>query len=280
MLVFPITHFKRTGGMPFNLADLGGFEASFNVNSDDVNPQDVAWGDSGNQLYVMGGNTENILRYPASTAFDIATTSTPAAGPFNVNSEQTNPQDVFWQDDGSSVFICGHQNNAVHRYPVGAGTNWLVETFDGLITSATGLEESNPKGLFIGDSGNKLYIVGIGDGTIYQYNLSSAWDISSASSPADESFDVSGQPSSPHGLFWKDDGTKVYHINNDGIAYQYPVSTAWSLFGLVDTTTTPAEATFDTSNESGDVRGMAWSDDGLKFYMMGGDDTVYQYPIE
>ena len=60
--------------------------------------------------------------------------------------------------------------------------------------------------------------------TIYQYSLSTPWDISTASYDS-KSKDVSSEDAYPYGLFFKPDGNKVYVMGTDtATIYQYSLS--------------------------------------------------------
>jgi hypothetical protein len=67
--------------------------------------------------------------------------------------------------------------------------------------------------------------------SVKQYSLTTAWDISTCSTTATHSFDVSSQTNSGMGLFFKPDGTKMYvpdYFPNQ-VIYEYDLSTAWDL---------------------------------------------------
>ena len=66
-----------------------------------------------------------------------------------------------------------------------------------------------------------MYIVGNGSDTVYQYSLSTAFEVSTASYDS-VSFSVSSQDTSPLGIVFNSDGTKMYIVglSNDAV-YQY-----------------------------------------------------------
>jgi len=67
-----------------------------------------------------------------------------------------------------------------------------------------------------------MIVVGTGNNTVVKYNLSSAWNILSASFTTGESYSVSGQTSLAKSLDFKNDGSKMY-ISDDtnNRIYQY-----------------------------------------------------------
>jgi len=83
--------------------------------------------------------------------------------------------------------------------------------------------------IYVKPDGTKVYTIGATGDAVYQYSLSTAWDISTATYDS-VSFSVSSQGTSPDGLIFKPDGTAMYvsDITNDAI-YQYTLSTAWDI---------------------------------------------------
>ena len=72
-----------------------------------------------------------------------------------------------------------------------------------------------------------MFIVGSGSNTVYQYSLSTAWDVSTASYDS-VSFGLTGQEASVSGIRFKPDGTKMFIVGYSGDSvYEYSLSTAW-----------------------------------------------------
>jgi len=82
-------------------------------------------------------------------------------------------------------------------------------------------QDTDPTGVTFSSDGTKMYIVGYATDTVYQYTLSTAWDVSTATY-ADKSKDVSAQDTIPTGVTFSSDGSKMYimGITTDTV-YQY-----------------------------------------------------------
>ena len=118
-----------------------------------------------------------------------------------------------------------------------------------------------------------MYIIGTTNKKVYQYSLSTAWDLSTASYDS-EDFSVSSQDTSPYGIAFKSDGSKMYMVGggNDKV-YQYSLSTAWDL-----STASYDSVSFSVSSQDTFPCGIAFKSDGTKMYMVGSaNDKVYQY---
>ena len=82
-------------------------------------------------------------------------------------------------------------------------------------------QETNPQGLAFSSDGTKAYVVGIVADTIYQYTLSTAWDISTGSY-ASKSLSIAAQDDIPLALAFSSDGTKAYVVGSTtDTIYQY-----------------------------------------------------------
>ncbi len=136
-----------------------------------------------------------------------------------------------------------------------------------------GLNESAVADVQFNNDGTKLYVIGTGNDTIYQYSCSTAWDVSTASYDS-KSFSVNTQEGTPHGLFFKSDGTKFYVVGsiNDTV-YQYSCSTAWDI-----STAFYDRKSFYVGTQDLTSLGLFFKSDGTKFYTAGSNSgTVYQY---
>lgn len=84
-------------------------------------------------------------------------------------------------------------------------------------------------GLFFKSDGTKMYVTDDTTDSIYQYSLSTAWDVSTASYDTGKTLDLN--PSNdPRGIYIKSDGTRLFLASNspDGV-YSYTFSTPWDV---------------------------------------------------
>ena len=111
---------------------------------------------------------------------------------------------------------------------VTVGYDLANASYDSVASPSLASQEGQPRGLFFKSDGTKMYITG-STASVYQYTLSPAWDVTTASYDS-VSFSVSSQEAGTEALFFKSDGTKMYilGINSDAV-FQYSLSTAWDL---------------------------------------------------
>lgn len=105
-------------------------------------------------------------------------------------------------------------------------------------------QDSFPQQGRFGDSGSKFYIAANGSETIYQYDLTTAWDASSGSYST-KSLDHSSRTGTTASfLSFKSDGTKVYigDPTNDRI-YQFALDPAWDISSATYENQSPSMST-------------------------------------
>ncbi len=129
-------------------------------------------------------------------------------------------------------------------------------------------------GLGFNADGTKAYRVGYSVRSIFQYSLSTAWDISTASYDS-VSFSLPSPIAVPYGIEWNGDGTKfVVCDSSTGDLYQFSLSTAYDI-----STTNSTPTTYDPS-ETTSPDAIKFNSDGTKAFVIGqGNDTVYRYSL-
>jgi len=193
---------------------------------------------------------------------------------FSAASQDTNAHGVTFNSDGTKMYVVGAINDSVYQYTLTTGYDVSTASYDSVSLSVAS-QDTNPVGLFFKSDGTKLYVVGLTNDNVYQYSLSTAFDLSTASYDS-VSFSVASQDGSPHDVFFKSDGTRMFITgnNNDSI-FQYTLSTAWDL-----STASYDSVSFDLSSQDAAPISVAFKSDGTKMYIAGAiNDAVYQYSL-
>ena len=124
-------------------------------------------------------------------------------------------------------------------------------------------EETSPRGVFVGDDGNKMFTTGAeGDG-VDQYSLSTAWDPSTAT--FDKFLNLS-QVLTAEDLFFSSDGTKVYVLDDfyDRVN-MFNLTTPWD---LTSTNYNAQYFALGTNNSVLNPTGLTFSSDGVYMYVL------------
>jgi len=227
----------------------------------------------GSELYVIGGSIKLVSRYQLSTAWDISSASyqEPTTKYFSVESEELSPKSVFFKPDGKKMYVTGGSGDDVNEYDL--STAWNIHTASYSQNFSVAAQETSPQGLFFKPDGTKMYVNGFDNDTVNEYDLSTAWDISSAS--YSQQLDISGQNGVSTAIFFKPDGTKFYLLGRGPDAIdEYDLSTAW------DITSASRLQEISVNSEESSPSGLFFKPDGTKMYVVGfSGDEVNEYDL-
>ena len=137
-----------------------------------------------------------------------------------VAAQEGNPLGIAFSSDGTKAYIVGLANDTIYQYTLSVAWDISTGSYASKSLSVTA-QDSFPAGVAFSSDGTKAYVLGNTNDTIYQYTLSTAWDISTGSY-ASKSLSVTAQETTPFGIAFSSDGTKAYIVGstNDTI-YQY-----------------------------------------------------------
>ena len=189
-----------------------------------------------------------------------------------VTSQETSPTDVGFKPDGTKMYVMGNAQDAIHQYSLSTAYDLSTASSDSVNFSFSG-QDTVPLGFQFNNDGTKMFMVGnLGD-SVYQYSLSTAYDISTISYD-NVSFSVTGQETSPTALTFDANGTKMYVIGAAGDAiHQYSLSTGFDL-----STAFYDSVSFSVSSQDTIPYAVNFNNNGTKMYVIGASgDSVYQY---
>ena len=257
-----------SGSVGYSLSSASYDSVSFSVASQDTLPAAFAMKDDGTTLYMHGATNDRLYQYTLSTAWDLSTISY-ASKSFLTSTQNGNAGPVAFKSDGTSFYVSGSTNDTVYQYDMTTAWDISSASYASKSFSVSG-QESAPTGLFFKSDGTKMYMLGSGTDVIYQYTLSTAWDVSTASYDS-VTFSLSAQGTAPTSLYFKSDGTQFYTTDSNGV-FKYSLSTAW------DISTATYSETYDTTGQSNSPYQSWFKPDGTKMYVLGlSNDTIYQY---
>jgi len=279
---------------------------NFSVNSQDGSPESLFFKPDGSKLYVLGSAGDNVYEYDLSTAWDVSSASflqsssvqdtSPrgvffksdgsamyiagassdvinqfTVGGFNINAQGNLPTDIHFKTDGLKMYISDNSGNAVDEYDL--STAWDVLSASFLQTFSVGSQETTPEGLFFKPDGLKMYVIGSSSDSVNEYDLSTAWDVSSAT--YSQAFDVSAKEGGPRAVFFRSDGAKMYicGVGSDAV-HEYDLSTAW------DVSSASFLQTFSVAPQAANPESLFFKSDGLKMFILGDTNlSINEYDL-
>lgn len=255
----------------FDVSSISYDSVSFSISSEESNITGFSFNSDGTKLYLLGTNNDRVYQYTLSTGFDISTASYDNVS-FSFASQENNAHDIYFSSDGTKIYVLGTQNPVVYEYNLSTGFDISTASYSNNSFSFSS-QETGPLGMCFTADGSKMYVVGYINDTVYQYSLSTNFDVSTASYDS-VSLSLSSQASEPHGLVFDELGTKMYVIDNgtDSV-YQYNLTTGYDL-----STASYASLSFSAGSQDGVTTGLQISSDGTKMYICGdSSNNIYQY---
>ena len=246
---------------------------SFNVSDEETSPSGVTFSPDGLKMFVVGFSSDHVYQYILSIAWDI-TTAIYNSVSLDISEEDTSPTGITFSSDGLKMFMVGAISDSVHQYSLSTAWDLSTALYD-MVSFNVSDEDSQPHGLIFSPDGLKMFMVGISLDNVYQYTLSTAWDITTAVYHS-VFFDVSDEDTQPRGFTFSSDGTKMFIIGNtnDSI-YQYSLSTAWDI-----TTAVYNSVLLDINDEDAFPHGITFSSDDTKMFVVGdSSNRIHPYDM-
>ena len=133
-------------------------------------------------------------------------------------------------------------------------------------------DEGSATGITFKPDGTKMYITGIGADKILQYNLTTAFDITSAA--LEKSVLIRTVEGAPEDVKFNSDGTVIFILGTGGNGIdRWSLSTPYDIGSI-----TAADTTF--TSIGGDPRGLAFNNDGTKMFVLNQTNTrVEEYNL-
>ena len=271
-------------GVVFNTTDgdleLSGFIDAFDIanasyvtdraiSAEGTAPEDIAFNSDGSKMFIVDSQNDRVNEYALSTNYDITTESFTRSA--SVSDSGNIPTGICFSDDGTIMLIAQYSGPRIAEYTLTTGFDLSNVSKTGQLDTSS--LQSNPRAVQLASGGTKLYTIGDTDDEINQWNLSTANDITSATHVGVLS--VGSQATSPQGLFFSNDGTKVFIINETPTnnIFQYNLSTAFLI-----TSGSYSGTSFNTASVDSNPTGIAFSADGTKMFITGNqNDKVYSY---
>jgi len=252
----------------FNTADLSLDSNPLAVGGQEGSPYSVAVSTDGSKMFLVGVSSDSVFQYSLSTAFD-TTTATYDNVSFSLSSQSTQPANIKFNPDGTKMFIADISTNSIYQYSLSTAFDASTISYDNVSFSAAS-QETYLMALYFTFDGTKMYAGGRDSDRVYQYSLSTAFDVSTASYD-NVSLDISAKEASLTSIFFDTAGDKLFILgfNSDSL-HQYNLSSAYDLTTATFSSTlaTPAGAL-----------GASVSYDGTKVYIgnTASPDFIYQY---
>jgi DNA-binding beta-propeller fold protein YncE len=118
------------------------------------------------------------------------------------------------------MYILGSTNDRIFQYTLSTPWDVSTATYASKFLSVAA-QENSPLAMVFSVDGKKVLVIGSTNDTVYQYTLSTAWDVSTATYD-NKSLNIGAQESTPHGIALSIDQKKMFIVGTaTDIVYTY-----------------------------------------------------------
>lgn len=246
-----------------------GLTTSFSVNAEENSVVGVTFSDDGKRMFIIGNGGDNISQYSLSTAWDLDTASYLSGEDYNDRGD-SEPRGITWSWDGKYFYANDRQD--VFQHQTITPFSLTGATYTGKFYTYNAQTSNYGVQVQFKTDGTKMYVSEYSGDRIYQYSLSTPWDVSTGSYDS-IFFDFTSDEPNLTGFAFDPTGTKliITGTTGDKLIY-YTLSTPWDLSTLSSGT--------DIATGLNDPYGIYWRKDGGKLYVANtSSDNIVEFTI-
>ncbi len=244
---------------------------SLDISNETDNARATFWHPDGNEIYVTGRFTENVVRYTLSESWNVGTATFSGefklTNEFGSTSQQSRAHGLYFRSDGEKMWV--FNRTEIWGYTLDAP--WDISSAE--TTYYANLQDFVQRGHDIDfkPDGLRLFIDDRDAQAVHEVNLGKPWDITTIESVF--TLDISDQENEVRGLEMIADGTIMLLMDTGRKEIlQYHLSVPYDL------KTAQYIDAFDVSGQSSNPRGLSVRPDLEYFYVTGNDNQkIYQY---
>ena len=164
----------------------------------------------GTKMFILGQGQDLVNEYALSTGFDLSTASFTQS--LDISDQEDLPYGVTFNNDGTKMYITGRRQDNVDEYVLTTGFD--ISTASHSQTFSVSDQAVRASAVRFNSDGTKMYVLeggtdGVGHNTIYQYALTTAFDVSTASY-SDKSLSVVDEENKARGFCFGDNDQQLY----------------------------------------------------------------------
>tara|TARA_B100000768_G_C11284503_1_gene381271 strand:- start:4277 stop:5932 length:1656 start_codon:yes stop_codon:yes gene_type:complete len=195
------------------VASGAGATPKFYVGSQEGTVRALDFSADGTKMYICGGATKKVHEYDLSTAFDVST-SAYNNNFFSVSGQMgSSISDVKFSATGHRMYVTGYSVDKIVQYDLSTNFDVTSAVYNGVFlntASAASPTSPYPQGIAWNNTGSKLYHCDNYRDTVYEWDLTTEFDVSTATQVAAANIGNSYEAVS---MAFSSDGTKMYILN-------------------------------------------------------------------
>lgn len=207
---------------PFDISTAWSSVFDFSVSWQDINPVDVTISVDWTKLYILWNSNDRIYEYNLSTPFQLSSISY-SWNSFSITSFEALPRGISLSSDWTKMFFCWQNQQRVKSLTLSTPYNITtasIDTWKELQVSANGHVKCK-----VSKNWDYIYITLVSSSIVYQYNLTTPFDLSTATNQV--TFDMSWQFSTTYPYICLSSDWENLYWGLPNIIYQYSIKSVW-----------------------------------------------------
>lgn len=253
---------------------------------EEATPRAFHWKPDGSRFYISGSSADKVFQYDVQDNWNIANaTYSSDTGQMKLVTE-TFPTSLHISNNGLYMYSAGYTYDNVTQYIMSDA--WNIATAQVHSNLYIGHVCPQIQTLTFSEDGTKMFVGGDSLDELYQYNLTEAWNIQTATTNAHGNYYYAKRHSGMNMLgttaimydgMWKPDGTAFYQpMPGERGVLQHDVPDAWNI-GSAATWYMSGRDVNNTAAFALNGREIAVSNTGDKIYVLDGTN-IWQWDLE
>jgi DNA-binding beta-propeller fold protein YncE len=191
----------------------------------------------------------------------------------SISDQDSYPEAIFFSSNGNRMFVLGLSQKRIYSYTMSTPWNLTTASYEN-VCFHVGNQVRGPKTLFFSSNGTRMFVLG-DDNTIYSYDLTCPWNLSTANYN-NEKFDVSrfGKKFIVE-MFFSSNGTKLFVLDRyENRVYSCTLKNSWNVSSAIH------DEKFLHVNDTGIfLKGLFFDPEGTKMFLIGSYDKIFSYEL-
>lgn len=266
---------EYTLSVPFDIRTINYTSKTFDIGEQTVSPDSITVNPAGDRLFVLDSNSNSVFQYSFGIPFDISTLSYDNIST-DISGQVIVPTSITFNNIGNKFYITSAGNTRIFEYELGTNFDLGNVTYNSVEKNISS-EGPAPTSLKFNEDGTKLFTLDISADKIFKYNLSTAYNISTATYSG-ISLDIKTQSSNPIELVFGNNGLKSYILDSTtNTIHQFDTSDP-SSFNIAKITDNGVSA--DLSSILNSPLGMQFNTTGNALFILdNGSKAVYEFSL-
>ena len=190
----------------------------------DTDVTGITFNNNGTVMFFVGHQLPSVNVYAINldTAYEVSTADFITLRsldllPFGI----VEPTGLIFNDDGKKLYVTDNNSIKVYEIPFTEGYDFITQ-FGPVVELDVSAESTNPSDLAFNVDGTKLFVLDRGNKTVFEYEITAGYDLTTANGYTGNSFNFTTEESFPEGFEFNSDGSKIFMVgtgDNDVFAY-------------------------------------------------------------